>query len=257
MQTSYAVSSDGTRIAYDMQGSGPALLLVHGYTATRQTWHKNGCVGQLTPEFSVITLDLRGRGESDQPTTPTAYSLENIMADLHAVADHCQIENFLLWGHSWGATIGLEMAVYSKRVQRAIIAGTIFGKVFTEAHTNKFVAELENAHQARQTGNLTGLTPVEHYYANRTDLDLAVLIACTQACRDWPAVEPEQLLCPTLIYAGTEFEAASTDIRQREATFRTTGLQYALLEGLNHAQEITELDVVLPLVRPFLRAARS
>src|SRR5690349_19067300 len=122
MNTKFTVTPDGTRIAYDVQGQGPALMLVHGYSVNRLTWHEIGWVNQCTPEFQVITVDLRGRGESDKPTAPAAYGIENIRQDLLAVADECEAEEFSLWGHSWGATIALQMAAACHRVQCAVAA---------------------------------------------------------------------------------------------------------------------------------------
>jgi pimeloyl-ACP methyl ester carboxylesterase len=253
MNTKFAASPDGTRIAYDVQGQGPALMLVHGYSVNRLTWHEIGWVNQLMPEFRVITVDLRGRGESDKPTGAAAYTIENMRQDLLAVADECAATEFSLWGHSWGATIALQMGAACRRVQRVIAAGTVFGKVFTEEATARFVSEMENALQARYRGKLTGLTLIERFYANRNDLP--ILIASCLGSAGWPPTEPADLLCPTLIYAGTAYEAATNDILARKETFEQTGVQSALLEGLTHLQEITEVKKVAPLVMPFLRSA--
>lgn len=230
-------------------------MLVHGYSVNRLTWHEIGWVKQCTPEFQVITVDLRGRGESDKPTAPAAYDIENIRQDLLAVADECEAEEFSLWGHSWGATIALQMAAACHRVQCAVAAGTVFGKVFTEAFTARFVSEMENAQRARYRGKLDGLTLIERFYANRNDLP--ILIASCLGSAEWPPTEPQDLLCPALIYAGTVYEAATNDILARKEAFERTRVQPALLEGLTHLQEITEVKKVAPLVLPFLRAATA
>jgi len=66
-RTQYAVSTDGTRIAYDVTGSGPVVILLHGGGATRRSWHEAGYVSRLAAEFTVVTMDLRGNGESGRP----------------------------------------------------------------------------------------------------------------------------------------------------------------------------------------------
>jgi pimeloyl-ACP methyl ester carboxylesterase len=62
METVYTTSPDGTRIAYDVTGTGPALMLLHGGMQTRRVWHDLGSVDRLRPRFSVVTVDLRGNG---------------------------------------------------------------------------------------------------------------------------------------------------------------------------------------------------
>src|SRR5689334_10699059 len=130
--TRFAVSKDDTRIAYDVQGEGTALVLVHGFTVGRQDWHSLGWVAALQNRFKVITLDMRGRGESDKPTEPQAYRVERLIEDILAVADECREEKFSLVAHSWGGSVGLHLAARSDRVTRAVIAGTSFGPIFTE-----------------------------------------------------------------------------------------------------------------------------
>src|SRR6185369_7846118 len=70
MSTSFVISPDGTRIAYDATGEGSAIILLHGGWQTRQNWHNVGYVEQLKNNFKVIAIDIRGNGESDNPTEP-------------------------------------------------------------------------------------------------------------------------------------------------------------------------------------------
>jgi dipeptidyl aminopeptidase/acylaminoacyl peptidase len=65
----FAISVDGTRIAYQIQGSGPPLVLIHGGGQTRRSWNERGYVDRLSKSFRVIALDLRGSGDSDRPAT--------------------------------------------------------------------------------------------------------------------------------------------------------------------------------------------
>ena len=82
MDTQFATSGDGTRIAYEVAGSGPALVLLHGGGQDRQAWRKAGWTERLTARFRVIALDIRGNGESDKPTDPAAYSIDHMCDDI-------------------------------------------------------------------------------------------------------------------------------------------------------------------------------
>jgi pimeloyl-ACP methyl ester carboxylesterase len=83
----FLTSSDGTRIAYDVQGHGPALLLLPGLTERREIWQELGYVDRLCQHFQVMTMDRRGMGESDLPTEPGAYTVEKLLDDIYCVAD--------------------------------------------------------------------------------------------------------------------------------------------------------------------------
>ena len=87
MAPRYANSSDGTRIAFGVSGSGPVVMLLHGGGQTRRAWHDAGYVPRLAKEFTVITVDLRGNGESDKPAQAPAYAIDGLTDDLLAVAD--------------------------------------------------------------------------------------------------------------------------------------------------------------------------
>ena len=56
MPTMFASSNDGARIAHDVTGSGPALVLLHGAGKTRRDWHKAGYVDRLKDDYTVITV---------------------------------------------------------------------------------------------------------------------------------------------------------------------------------------------------------
>src|SRR5512138_2869826 len=105
METRFAISRDHTRIAFEVSGSGEALMLLHGGGNSRQDWREWGYVERLQSQFTVICVDLRGHGESDRPTDPACYTTEKLGADLLAVADACGFDRFSIWGYSWGGNI--------------------------------------------------------------------------------------------------------------------------------------------------------
>ena len=127
MDTLFTTSPDGTRIAYDSCGDGPDLLLIHGGGGSRQVWHETGYVDRLREEFAVITIDLRGHGQSDLPTDPSAYTTDKMGQDILAVADACDVHNFILWGMSFGSKVSCYLAVQSDRVTKLILIGAQLG----------------------------------------------------------------------------------------------------------------------------------
>ncbi len=81
--TQLAVSKDGTRIAFQVDGSGPPLLLVDGAFCSRAMGPAPAVSALLSSRFSVITYDRRGRGESGD-TAP--YDVQREIEDLQAIA---------------------------------------------------------------------------------------------------------------------------------------------------------------------------
>src|SRR5215210_3340481 len=64
----------GVRIRYLDQGSGPAVVLVHGFTGTiERSWINTGILPDLARDHRVLALDLRGHGQSGKPHDPRAY----------------------------------------------------------------------------------------------------------------------------------------------------------------------------------------
>ena len=106
-------SRDGTRIAYDRAGTGPALILVGGATADRTA--AASLLPVLAERFTVVAYDRRGRGDSGD-TAP--YAVEREIEDLAALVDAAGGSAFV-FGHSSGAVLAL----------RAVAAGLPIAKL--------------------------------------------------------------------------------------------------------------------------------
>jgi pimeloyl-ACP methyl ester carboxylesterase len=107
-------SADGTEIACDRVGAGPALVLVVGAFCDRATLRR--LADTLAAEFTVYSYDRRGRGSSGD--TPP-YSVEREIEDLDAIIALAGGSAFV-YGHSSGAIIALEAA--ARRVPAARLA---------------------------------------------------------------------------------------------------------------------------------------
>ncbi len=253
MATQYIESIDGSRIAYDVSGSGTALVLLHGgFVQDRRVWHSLGYVERLSREFTVITIDLRGHGESDRFVASDAYAIGNILSDIDHVVRMCRARDFLLWGFSIGAAVAVQVAAHSQHVLGATIAGSFFGKAIKE-YASKNIPGLEAAINAKETGLLAewDLASVERKFIEAVDLPLA--LALYQAMARWPTVMPADLRCPTYVYAGSADTLVAGVLESQRTEIETAGMQLRVIAGLDHFQEITAVDRVLPDVLAFLR----
>src|SRR3954469_8423013 len=105
--TSYAISADGTRIAYEVSGSGPALVLVDGALCQRSMGPARPLAKHLGTRFTVHAYDRRGRGESGAGETayPPDREVEDLAAVIEAAGGHAHV-----FGSSSGATLALRGA---------------------------------------------------------------------------------------------------------------------------------------------------
>ncbi len=107
----------GARVAYRVQGRGPAIVLVNGTAALDMHW------GPVIEEFSksrtVISLDYSGSGETTDDGE--ALSLQKLAEQVAAVARAAGVSNFDLVGHSLGAAIATQLACQSPELVRSLI----------------------------------------------------------------------------------------------------------------------------------------
>jgi haloacetate dehalogenase len=97
--------ADGVSLHAAVGGSGPAVVLLHGFPQTHLMWRH--VAADLAADHTVIVPDLRGYGASDKPaeTSPDTYSKRTMAADVVALARALGHERFALAGHDRGALV--------------------------------------------------------------------------------------------------------------------------------------------------------
>ncbi len=99
----------GEGIAYEVVGSGPPLVLLHGFTASSATFMNN--IPRLSGRFTVIAVELLGHGNSESPEEPGPYAPAPAVARMVDLMDHLGYDEFLLCGHSLGGALALRVAL--------------------------------------------------------------------------------------------------------------------------------------------------
>ena len=108
---SFDVQTQGATIAGVVGGSGPPVLLLHGYPQTHHMWH--AVAPHLTRHFTVVAADLRGYGRSSKPpTTPdhAPYAKRAMAADMVEVMAHLGHDRFMVIGHDRGGRVAHRLA---------------------------------------------------------------------------------------------------------------------------------------------------
>ncbi|MFV9505055.1 MAG: 2-succinyl-6-hydroxy-2,4-cyclohexadiene-1-carboxylate synthase [Oscillochloridaceae bacterium umkhey_bin13] len=107
-------------LAYELVGSGPPLLLLHGFTGSRAEWAVLSPM--LAAHHELIMVDLIGHGESPAPADPAAYPLEGGIADLLNLLDRLGLAQVDLLGYSMGGRVALQLACTApERIKRLIL----------------------------------------------------------------------------------------------------------------------------------------
>lgn len=115
----------GVRISYKVIGSGPPIVLIHGYTASGYSnWIASGWAEYLAGRNTLLIPDLRGHGRSEKPYSSGRYSLSALASDVLAVMETEGVEHSALVGYSMGGLVTMELLLTQpNRVSAAVIGG--------------------------------------------------------------------------------------------------------------------------------------
>jgi pimeloyl-ACP methyl ester carboxylesterase len=114
------VSYDGTEISYHLTGSGPPLVCVPGGPGRAVEYL--GDLGGLNAGRQLVLVDLRGVGESADPTDPETLRADRLVDDLEALRVHLGLERMDLLAHSAGCVLAtLYAATYPQRLAQLVL----------------------------------------------------------------------------------------------------------------------------------------
>jgi pimeloyl-ACP methyl ester carboxylesterase len=264
------ISKDGTRIAYERAGVGPALMLVDGALSSRSASVNAPLAELLTPHFSVCTYDRRGRGDSGD-TAP--YAVEREVEDIEGLIDTAGGSAFL-YGISSGAVLALEAA---KRLPAKVGKLAIYEPPFIVDDTRAplpadYVERLRASVAAGRRGDAVKLFMAEvgvpgfmvtimsflpmwsrlKALAHTLEYDAAVM-AGTQSGNPLPRDRWVMVEVPTLLIDGGKSPASMRNGVKQLADLLPNA-RYTTLEGQTH---IVKPGVLAPVLTDFFEASQG
>jgi pimeloyl-ACP methyl ester carboxylesterase len=245
-------NNQGVRIHYEIDGTGPPLVLQHGTTGRGEDWKALGYADVLRRDSRLIVIDARGHGASDKPYDPAAYDLRLRVSDVVAVLDDLQIQRADYCGYSMGGWIGFGLAKYAPERCCSLILGGAHPyaenmQAFRDLMPQEppaFVAMMEKIYGPHMTPAIR-----EGLLAN----DLKALLTLTQDRPQMADVLPAMSM-PCLLYAG---EADPRLPRVQDCVENLGNATFFSLPECDHVAAYARSDLVLPHVTAFLARVRQ
>ena len=191
-------SADGTEIAFERSGAGPAVILVDAAGHYRAVSSFAGLIGLLATEFTVYHYDRRGRGDS---TDTAPYAVQREVDDLAALIEEAGGSAFL-YGFSSGALLALHAAASGLAIQKLALLEPPFGSEEDRPAQADFTAELAKLVAAGRRS-----ATVEHFLTG-----ISVPAEVTTGMRQTPAWSAMEAVAHTLVYDSMISEATSSQL---------------------------------------------
>ena len=257
MAPEFVVSDDGTRLAYEIEGTGQPLILHMGGGCDASLWRATGYVDRLAQHHQCVLFDHRGHGLSDRPPGAAANHVDRYSADVIALLDGLGIEAADFWGYSSGGVVGLKVADdHPARIHRLVVSGEIWDPGPEELA----VVTPERVRLHRESGwewLIDGFREEDPGAPRWMDeriraTDVEPYIGWCQARPDWnwrPWEAMARITAPTLFVVG---ELEDPDDEMAAAVAPMTDGRRVRIPGKGHINAFLASDAVIPIVEPFL-----
>jgi 2-succinyl-6-hydroxy-2,4-cyclohexadiene-1-carboxylate synthase len=262
---------DGARLNVETAGSGPALVLLHGFTGSARTWQRH--LDAFAARCTTVAVDLLGHGASDAPADPGRYAVAHAVEDVIGVLDRLAIRRAALLGYSMGGRVALATAIAApERVAALVLESTAPGLRDHEARLARAAQDAAQADVLERDGVAAFVDAWERsaLFASQEALPGEVRAALrADRLRGTPAglanslrgfgqgVMPPMhdflpgITAPTLIIVGA-LDARYVEIGgvMREAMPRA---RFVVVPGAGHAVHLEQPEAFGHLVLEFLR----
>ena len=248
--TGYA-DVNGLRLYHEVAGEGFPLVLLHGGMLTIDLNYADLIPG-LVDRHRVVAVELQGHGRTadiDREITPAASA-----SDVVALLDHLGIDRAHILGHSMGAATALELAVRHGSRVRSVVAAS--------ASVRRAGLHEDLTDPARQAASTR--MPTQRDFEDFRDAyrrlsphpehfeDFLALLSASQADTEgWSDDELAGITAPTLLVLGDrDFTTVEHGALMQQLI---PGSQLAVLPDTTHMEVTRKPDLLLPLLRRFLR----
>lgn len=200
----HVFDSGGVRIAYDDVGSGPPVVLVHGFASNRATnWRKPGWYEVLVDAGRrVVALDCRGHGESGTSPPVGGYGPEAMAGDVIRLLDRLDIDVADVLGYSMGAWIAVQLLIEHPERVNAVVLGGVGAALVRGPPNQTEIAEALEAPDSADVSHPAGRR--FRAFAESQDGDLEALAAVMRSIPTFDVARLAGVSNPVLVVAGED-----------------------------------------------------
>lgn len=252
--------------AYDVSGTGPPLVLIHGLGLNRQLWRWQ--LDELMPHFSVLRYDLLGHGESAHPPGP--YHMSQMVAQLDGLLAHSRVQGAAIVGFSLGGLIAQAFTLaHPGKVSALAILNSAHAR--TDEQRNSIMLRVRQAEESGPAATVDAA--LERWFtpgfAERKP-DVLEQVRAWVVANDpevYPAVyrllanadtglatSIAAIACPALVMTGEDDSGNSPQMAQQMAAIMPHA-RLEILPGLRHMALVESPAVVNALLLSFLQEA--
>ena len=247
---------NGIEIDYEVSGSGPAVLLSHGYSATRRMW--DGQHRALEGRYTVISWSMRGHGETESPDDPAQYSEELTVGDMRALLRHVGVERLIVGGLSLGGYASLGFSLAHPEMVRALVicdSGPGYRNAEARAAWNRRAHERAVELEARGLAALGGRSREVREAAgcHRSAQGLAHAARGMLAQRDSRVIDGiPSITVPTLVIVGDQDQPFLAPCEYMAK--KIPGARLEVIAGAGHSSNLDQPEAFNRVLLDFLGA---
>ena len=259
---------NGITIAYNDCGSGLPLVFLHAFPLNRTMWRPQE--EALADKFRIVTIDLRGHGESDAPLWH--YTLDQAADDVCALLDHLAIRKAVLAGLSMGGYIALAFyRRYADRVKGLVLADTRAQADTPEGRNGRFhmaqtvyrkgpsaVADMMIPKLLSPTTLRTKPELVQFVRAMIEGNEMSGIVGDLMAMAERADSTPllSRIACPTRIIVG-ELDLATPPADAQLMVDRIPRARMAVIPGAAHLSNLEQPEAFNKIVQSFVSGLTS
>jgi pimeloyl-ACP methyl ester carboxylesterase len=225
---------DSLEIHYELSGSGPLLILHHGWGSRATDWEQGGWLTALEKYATLLVFDSVGHGSSTLSHNPADHTVEKRAAVVTALADEAGADRFGFLGFSMGGRTGLELAASApERLSMLAIGGMHLLPPSVEAKTFERRIVVLRSGRAKLTGN-----------------DPLALAASHEALLQWRGAGDRMVnhSAPTLLFCGED----DPHFENAKESAQNLNYEFTPLPNTNHTNTFFSSDMAVRSVADFV-----
>ena len=237
---------NGIDLYYEDHGSGPPVVLMHGYSDTSQAWQPQ--IAALSPRYRLVTFDMRGHGRTRSPDDPAQYSEAHVVADLAALLRRLEIERAIIGGLSLGGYMSLRFHIAHPEMVRALVlcdTGPGYRNAEARAEWNQRAFTRADELESK------GFDALRRNAGHTSAVGLARAARGMLAQFDSAAIDClPKITVPTLVIVGSEdtpFLGATEYMAKK-----IPGARRVVIEGAGHVANVDRPEAFNAALLPFL-----